>query len=373
MQTKFGQFRRSERCLGIWEVARHAGVSIATVSRTINGIESVDRRLAGRVWKSVQELGYSPNVFARSLASGRTRLLGLIVPAMSDPFFAKVAQWFEETAWALGYEMLASPIGSNAERRSYFIGRMRERKVEGVAVMVFDLDSALIEEFSVLKVPIVYVNAALEFGDATTLSVNYWSGIRAGVQHLASMGHRQIAFIGGQNLTRASTPKLKAFIRATEEIGCIPWTIEIDESFEGGIRAMKELLDSEMRPTAIICSSGLVALGALRVLDQTGVDVPEQMSIIGFDDVPFAEFVNPPLTTIHIPRRDLARLAVTTLRALIETPPEHAARSSWEVPTSLIVRESTDFPAGSALSKSSTHGSAALLGVQGSAILEDCG
>ena len=100
------------------------------------------------------------------LASGRTRLLGLIVPAMSDPFFAEVAQWFEETAWALGYEMLVSPIGSNAERRSYFIGRMRERKVEGVAVMVFDLDSALIEEFSVLKVPIVYVNAALEFADA---------------------------------------------------------------------------------------------------------------------------------------------------------------------------------------------------------------
>ncbi len=373
MQTKIDQLRHSGRSPSIREVAKCAGVSPATVSRTINGVESVNRRLAKRVWKSVQEIGYSPNIFARSLASGRTRLLGLIVPAMSDPFFAEVAQWFEETAWALGYEMLISPIGSNAERRSYFIERMRERKVEGVAVMIFDLDPPLIDEFSVLKVPIVRVNATFEFNDAPALSVNYWSGIRAGVQHLASMGHRRIAFIGGQNLRQSSTPKLKAFMHATQEIGCIPWTVEIDESYEGGIRAMKKLLDSNMRSTAVICSSGLVALGALRVLDQSGVDVPKQMSIIGFDDVPFVEFVNPPLTTIHISRRDLARLAVTTLRALIETPRKYAARSSWEVPTSLIVRESTDFPAGSAISKSSTQGSAILLETQGSVVFEDHG
>jgi DNA-binding LacI/PurR family transcriptional regulator len=349
MAGKGGRQKGTRKRQDIHDVARHARVSIATVSRTINGVSTVDKELAKRVWKAIRELNYFPNTHARALVSGRSRLLGLLVSEITNPFFPELVQGFEDVATRHGYEILIGSTNYEPDRMKDCIRRMVERNVEGVAVMTFGIEGPLLEELALRQIPMVFVDAAPAQNLMSAIAVNYQQGIREGVQHLAVLGHRRIAFVSGPLIQRSAQLRKSAFLKAAAEIGLAPpaeWLPEGDHTLEGGMVSMEKLLQVPERPTAVMCSNDMTAIGALRVLARNGISVPGEISVIGFDDIHLAEFVYPPLTTVRMSRNSLARAAVDALRCHIETPDQEPPRSVLEVPTSLTVRQSTSYAAG---------------------------
>ncbi|HTV16590.1 MAG TPA: LacI family DNA-binding transcriptional regulator [Acidobacteriaceae bacterium] len=349
MAGKGGRQKGTPRRQDIHDVARHARVSIATVSRTINGVSTVDKELAKRVWKAIRELNYFPNTHARALVSGRSRLLGLLVSEITNPFFPELVQGFEDVATRHGYEILIGSTNYEPDRMKNCVRRMVERNVEGVAIMTFGIEGPLLEELSQRQIPMVFVDAAPAQERMSAIAVNYQQGIREGVQHLAVLGHRRIAFISGPLMQRSAQLRKAAFLKAVAEIGLEPppqWLLEGDHTLEGGMKCMETLLQVPERPTAVMCSNDMTAIGALRVLARNGISVPGDISVIGFDDIHLAEFVYPPLTTVRMSRNSLARAAVEALRCHIETPDQEPSRTVLEVPTSLTVRQSTSYAPG---------------------------
>jgi DNA-binding LacI/PurR family transcriptional regulator len=343
LPTRPRQKRNEKRHLDIRDVARHARVSIATVSRTINRVPTVDQQLAERVWKAIEELNYFPNTQARALVSGRTRLLGLLVSEITNPFFPELIEGFEEIAVANGYEILIGSTNYDVSSMATCIRRILERQVEGVAIMTFGIEQPLLNELSSRDIPMVFVDAGPPGPLVRALTVDYRQGISEGVRHLAGLGHSSIAFISGPLRQRSAQARKTAFIESLEEIGLNArpeWLIEGNHTLEGGMRATEGLLLLPERPTAIMCSNDMTAIGALRVLARAGLNVPREVSVIGFDDIHLAEFVYPPLTTVRMSRKDLARGAFESLRSVVESP-QTAEQRNWTIPTTLIIREST--------------------------------
>jgi LacI family transcriptional regulator len=335
--------------LDIHAVAALAKVSIATVSRTINHVRSVNPEMAKRVWAVVEELDYFPNTQARSLVSGRSRLLGLIVSEITNPFFPELIQGFEDIAVKNNYEILVSSTNYDPKRMALCIRRMIERKVEGVAVMTFGIEEPLLDQLAERNIPLVFVDAAPKHSRISTLKVDYAHGIRQGVQHLAALGHRNIAFVTGPLRLGSAQARLAAFHTAIEECGIQPnekWVVEGDHSLEGGIRAMERLLESSDMPTAVMCSNDMTAIGVLHKSHRAGLKVPQDLSVVGFDDIQIAHVILPPLTTIQMSCFELAKSAVDALRAHVENPDDPGLKQEYNIRTNLVVRESTGFPRG---------------------------
>jgi DNA-binding LacI/PurR family transcriptional regulator len=345
--------------MDIRTVAQLANVSIATVSRTINRVSTVNPKMAKRVWEAIEKLDYFPNTQARSLVSGRSRLLGLIVSEITNPFFPELIQGFEDIAVEHGYEILISSTNYDPRRMSLCIRRMLERRAEGVAVMTFGVERPLLEQLAERKVPLVFVDIGPERPGISLLRVDYHHGIRQGVQHLAALGHRDIAFISGPRRLHSAQSRLAAFSKSLEECGIVADAariVEGDHTMEGGIEAMDFLLKSRHRPTAVMCSNDMTAIGVLHKLYRAGLRVPDDLSVIGFDDIHIAQVTIPPLTTIQMSCFELARAAVTALRAHVEEGGE--PKRNYKIPTHLVVRESTGFPPGTMLKLRKARGGA---------------
>jgi DNA-binding LacI/PurR family transcriptional regulator len=328
-------------------IARAANVSIATVSRTINGVATVNPRMAKRVWELIDKFDYFPNTQARSLVSGRSRIFGLIVSEITNPFFPELIQGFEDIAVEHGYEILVSSTNYDPKRMSHCIRRMLERKVEGVAVMTFGVEEPLLNQMAKRKVPMVFIDVGPKGPGISLLTVDYHFGIRQGVQHLATLGHRNIAFISGPARLHSAQSRQVAFSVSLTECGITPnpaWIVEGDHTMEGGIAAMEGLLAANKMPTAIMCSNDMTAIGVLHKLYRAGLRVPDDFSVIGFDNIHIAEVTIPPLTTVEMSRLDLARAAVTALREQVELVGDFTEKDGLCIRTNLIVRESTTFP-----------------------------
>lgn len=334
----------------IRDVAQRAGVSIATVSRTVNGISTVAPELAERVWAAVTEVGYVPNTQARALVSGRSRMLGLVVSEITNPFFPELVQEFENLAVEQGYEVFIGSTNYQAARTEALIRRMLQRSVDGVAIMTFGIEEELIQKLVERAFPLVFVDAGPNLPNIRVLKVDYGEGIREAVQHLAALGHRQIAFISGPLQMRSAIARRDAFLNAMAELGLkvpIEQLVEGNHTMEGGIRAAEQLLQLAELPTAIVCSNDMTAIGVLHGLHRTTHSVPNDVSVVGFDDIHLAQFMLPPLTTVQMSCRNLAAAAVQALRAGIEPDNVHALQTEWHIPTSLVVRQSTSYPRGS--------------------------
>ncbi len=336
--------------MDIRTVASQAKVSIATVSRTINHVPTVDPKLAKRVWAVIEKLDYFPNSQARALVSGRSRLLGLIISEITNPFFPELIQGFEDIAVEHGYEMLVSSTNYDPKRMTHCIRRMLERKVDGVAVMTFGIEEPLLDQLAERNIPLVFVDIGPDRPRISTLKVDYQQGIRQGVQHLAAMGHRDIAFITGPMRLHSAQSRHAAFLKSIRECGINlnpQWIVEGDHSLEGGINAMDKLLSLQELPTAVMCSNDMTAIGVLHRIYRAGLRVPDDISVIGFDDIRIAQVTLPPLTTIQMSCYGLAKSAVEALRMHIENPDDTDAKRTYEIETRLVVRESTGFPRGS--------------------------
>jgi DNA-binding LacI/PurR family transcriptional regulator len=338
--------KASER-MDIRAIARAANVSIATVSRTINGVATVNPGMAKRVWEVIDKFDYFPNTQARSLVSGRSRIFGLIVSEITNPFFPELIQGFEDIAVEYGYEILVSSTNYDPKRMSHCIRRMLERKVEGVAVMTFGVEEPLLNQMAKRKVPLVFIDVGPKGPGISLLRVDYHFGIHQGVQHLATLGHRNIAFISGPARLHSAQLRQIAFSTSLRECGITPnpaWNVEGDHTLEGGIAAMESLLATNKMPTAIMCSNDMTAIGVLHKLYRAGLRVPDDFSVIGFDNIHIAQVTIPPLTTVEMSRLDLARTAVTALREQVELVGDFTEKDDLCIRTNLVVRESTTFP-----------------------------
>src|SRR6267378_2442925 len=258
--------------MNIKEVAKLAKVSTATVSRTINGSDKVSARTAERVQKAIKELNFYPNTHARTLVSGRSRMLGLIISDITNPFFPELVKHFEDQAVQKGLEVIIANTDYKPKRMTECIRRMVERKVDGVAIMTSEADPALLVELTRRDIPTEFI----EKGD-----------------------HR----------------------------------------IEGGIFAMRNLLRLSERPTAVITSNDLTAIGALGTIHDAGLEVPRDLSLIGFDDISFANLTQPPLTTVLLSRSQLAITALAALEKLIRK--EDGSDSNYTISTHLVMRSST--------------------------------
>jgi LacI family transcriptional regulator len=329
-------------------VAALAKVSIATVSRTVNGSSAVSERLQKRVWQAIHHLNYFPNTHARTLVSGRSRLFGVIVENITNPFFPELIQSFEEIAVANGYEILVSSTNSDPAVLTQCVRRMLERKVEGVAVLTFGEEEPVLEQLMHNDVPMVLAEFHLDNPKASTILLDYSTGIHAAVSHLAQLGHTKIAFLAGPRSLHSAITRANDFRAAMEASGLAiqkKWIVECDHMLKGGVAGFQKLQALAARPTAIVCSNDMTAIGVLRAAYMEEMRVPQDLSVIGLDDIAFAEYTLPPLTTIRLSRPELARAAFEALRQQAEDPINPRMQREFLVSTSLVVRGSTAKPA----------------------------
>jgi len=330
--------------MDIREIAKRAKVSTATVSRAINRVPTVNPTLARRVWKVVDELGYYPNTQARALVSGRSRIFGLIVSEIVNPFFPEIVQMFETIAVQHQYEILITSTVHDPQRMEASVRRMIERRVDGVAVMTFGMEELLLEDLKIRNVPLVFVDVGPARPRVSNIKIDYLNGIRQAVQHLAALRHEQIAFITGPLELKSAMARRDAFVQSMNEIGLTPnpdLIIEGDHTLEGGMRATAGLLKRSLRPTAIMCSNDMTAIGVMRQSYEESISIPRDLSVVGFDDIRLAQFILPPLTTVQMSQSELAKLAFHALLAEVqrETPAPHG--SEYSLKTNLVLREST--------------------------------
>lgn len=328
--------------MDIRDLAKKARVSTATVSRTLNRIPTVNPQLAKRVWKAAESLGYFPNSQARSLVSGRSRLFGLIVSEITNPFFPQIIQTFENLAVQQNYEILLTSTVHDPKRMELSVRRMIERRVDGVAVLTFGMEDSLIEHLRFRQVPLVFVDVAPDLPGISNIRINYDAGIRQAVQHLAALRHSRIAFIAGPPHLRSALERRKAFVRAMREIGLSPEVVITgDHTMEGGVRSLDKLMQRENPPTAILCSNDMTAIGVMHEASNYGMRIPRDLSVIGFDDVRLAQFMIPPLTTIRMSQTELATIAFNALMNEMNREGPGKGRTEYLLDTSLILRRST--------------------------------
>jgi len=330
--------------MDIREIAKRARVSTATVSRVVNRVPTVNPQMAKRVWNVIEELGYYPNTSARALVSGRSRIFGLIISDITNPFFPEIVQVFEAIAVQHRYEILLSSTSHDPVRMESSVRRMIERRVEGVAVLTFGMEEPLLEHLHVREVPLVFVDVGPQRPWVSNIKIDYLHGIRQAVQHLAALRHEVIAFISGPLKLKSALARQQAFLRSMREIGIEvdpALMVEGDHTMEGGMAAFSKLLQKSVRPTAVICSNDMTAIGVMRKSNEDQIGIPQDLSVIGFDDIRLAQFVIPPLTTMQMSQAELARLAFDALMADVEREVPSPSGTEYVLKTNLVLRQST--------------------------------
>jgi LacI family transcriptional regulator len=325
----------------IKDVAEQAGVSTATVSHVINQTRFVTEPTRQRVLRAIENCNYYPNAHARSLASGRSHTIGLLVSDISNPFFPELVKSIEVAASDRGYDIILASSNYDARRTSDYVRRMIGRQVAGVLLMTSEVDQDLIEELIDSEVPVVFYNLEPTATRINNVIVDCEVGIEEALSHLVSLGHRQIAHLAGPQATRAGSQRLAAFQHCVAKYlpGSQALICEGDFRVEGGRRAASELLARAALPTAVIAANDMMALGLMKEFRSAGLAIPRDISVIGFDDIAFAALSDPPLSTVSLPRIELGRRVVEALMMTIDPP--GAGGFEFHVSTHLLVRGST--------------------------------
>jgi len=330
--------------MNIHEIAKRAKVSTATVSRAINRVPTVRPQLAKRVWKAVDELGYVPSMQARALVSGRSRIFGLIVSEITNPFFPEIVHVFEETALQHNYEVLLTSTVHDTERMKIAVRRMLEHRVEGVAVVTFGMEESLLEDLKLRNVPLVFVDVGPQRPHVSNIRIDYLTGIRQAVQHLAAFRHERIAFITGPLALKSAVARRDAFLQSMKEIGKgvdPALVVEGDHTQEGGESAFGKLLQLPARPTAVVCSNDMTAMGVMRKCYAEKIDIPRDLSVVGFDNIRITQYMLPPLTTVEMSQAEIARIAFHALLQDVQRGKPNPKGTEYVLKTNLVLRDTT--------------------------------
>ncbi len=331
--------------MNIKAVAKLACVSTATVSRTMNGTAKVSPKTEERVRRAIEQLNFIPDTNARALGSGRSHMYGLIISDITNPFFPELVKAFEDIAVAHRQDVLVANTDYDPERMKMCVTRMLQRKVDGVAIMTSELDPALIKVFGKKQIPLVFLDVGKAGAGITNIKINYPGGVDFAMNHLVRLGHKRIAFISGPMALQSARIRFKAFIEDTARAHLSQYPGLIQEGnhrVDGGHEAMLRILDSNARATAVVASNDLTAIGAMGAIAERGLKVPEDISVIGFDDIQLSAFTSPPLTTVSLPRAEIATAAFhALLNARNRSGSRLPAGKEIVVQPCLVVRGST--------------------------------
>lgn len=328
----------------IKDVAREAGVSTATVSHVINKTKYVTDRTRESVLKAIETCNYYPNVHARSLASGRTDIIGLLVSDIANPFFPDLVKSIEMAAFERGYNTILLNTNYDANRAADHVRRLIGLKVAGVALMTAELDPALIQDLIRKNISVVSQNFGRVSANMSNVVIDYAVGMEEAVLHLASLGHRHIVHVAGPSQLNATNVRREAFLDSVARYvpNARTAVYEGDFKFDGGRRAAVEILAADELPTAIVTANDMMAFGVMKEVHRAGLSIPGDISVVGFDDIAFAELTEPPLTTICLSRVELGQRTVEALMRNIDQPREPGREV--HIPTYLIKRGSTGPP-----------------------------
>lgn len=329
----------------IKDIAREAGVSTATVSHVINKTKFVSDPTRERVEKAIKKFDYHPNAHAQSLALGRSKIIGLLVSDISNPFFPELIKSIEAAVIAAGYNLFLLNTNYETDRTIEYVQRLMQMKVAGILLMIAEFDEALIAEAKKKKTSFVFQDLGFVGERVSNIILDYGVGIDEAVQHLVSLGHTDIVHIAGSHEIHSASVRRKAFVESMKRH--LPQTkspkiYEGDFRFEGGRLAASRVLAGKQMPTAVIVANDLMALGAMQEFKAAGLHIPQDISIVGFDDISFASLSEPALTTVCSPRVEMGRRAFEALLLSVDKP--HQLGVEITVPTYLIKRDSTAPP-----------------------------
>ncbi len=299
----------------IRDVAKQADVSISTVSRVLNDTCPVHSEKRVRVERAVAELGYTPNPAARSLLTRETGGIGIILPFVSGEFFSEFLNGVDEAAQEEDYFLLISTSHHSSDDLKKAMRGMYKR-VDGLLVMAPQMSTAEVRDLAPAGIPLVFVNTRFVEENPEGITFDNYGGMYAMTTHLVSKGHRRIGFITGPKDAYDAQERLRGYRKALQDVG-----IAEDEELilngeydqKTGFERTKTLLALEQRPTAIMASNDDSAIGVLSALREQGVAIPEEMAVTGFDDVPSARYASPPLSSVHVPVRELGSAAIRLL------------------------------------------------------------
>ena len=325
----------------IKDVAREAGVSVATVSRVMNGHAAVTPETRERIQRIAAELRFTPSSAARSLITRRTHTVGALLPDLHGEFFSELIRGIDLAARARGLHLLVSSSHDNAAEAAAALRAMHGR-VDGLLVMSPHVDASFLGNLPP-GLPAVLMNTGVDDAQHAALRVDNFGGAQAMMRHLVSVGHRRIAFIAGPVPNHEAQERLRGYRSALAEL--LPGTPELvlqgDFTDASGERAGQEVLALAQRPDAIFAANDMTALGCLASLNRAGLEVPRDIALAGFDDIPICRYVRPALTTVRVPIVELGALALAELATAIEAPPGRPPAPPRTLRAELVVRQSS--------------------------------
>jgi LacI family transcriptional regulator len=314
----------------IKDIAREAGLNISTVSRALNNAYGVNEQTRSHVIAVAARLGYQPNRVARSLVTGQSHSLALVVSDIRNPFFAEVARGAEDAARAGGHDLILCNSDFSADKQMQYVGSLLEKRIDGILMnSVSSLDRKQQEQLAICGIPIVLLNRADPGKSFSTVCADNEAGGALVAQYLLRLGHHNIGHLTGPRHHGNMTDRARGFLRALQNSGMKikPVILYGENSFQGGYRLAVQLLSQKPRVTAIFAANDVMAFGAVRAILEAGLDIPGDISIIGFDNIELSSVMHVPLTTIHQPKYKIGHAAVEVLLHLVGrssgTAPEH--------------------------------------------------
>jgi DNA-binding LacI/PurR family transcriptional regulator len=333
--------------VSIKDIAKSAGVSHSTVSRALSDSPLVSPETKARIQRLAREMGYSPDAQARSLVIGKTQTIGVVVTTIIDPFIAEIVEAVERRAHEHGYSVILASSGAEPEREIAAVEMLRSKRVDAVIVTSSRVGALYQAHLDRLGAPVVLINSRSEQAGGYTFSVqvdNQHGGALA-TEHLIRMGHRRIAYVAGAANHSDDIERVSGYRRALDEAGIgfdSDLVVRGTGRVEGGERALPEILDQDNAASAVFCYNDMTAIGLLRAARSFGVRIPGELAVVGFDDIPFAAYISPSLTTIAQPKEDMGKRAVEMALALMsEEDSDPSAYTNVVVRGRLVVRESS--------------------------------
>ena len=324
------------------DIANLAHVSSATVSRVLNNKSYVSAKSRQKVLVAIEELGYEPNILARSLRLNKTHTIGVLVSDISNPFFAELVRGVEDIASANGYSLILCNSDEKTNKENQYLSLLRSKRVDGIIFSPSGKTHSEVRSTIKIGIPVVLVDRKIDNLDIDSILVENIEGMRIAVKHLASHGYKRIAIITGPQTSTTGEERLEGYMRGISDNN-LSYAEELvmraDYSYEGAITATRQLMDLSTRPEAILVSNNLMTIGALTALSEIGVEIPKDIAIIGFDDMPWSPLLTPPLTVVSQPAYEMGNLSANILLSRIsdsnESPP-----LKIRLGTELIIRES---------------------------------
>ncbi len=332
-----------EKAITIIDVAKESGVSVGTVSNVLNDADWVGEEYREKVHRAVEKMRYRRNLLAGSLKTKRTKIIGLIVPDIRMGFWPEVARGIEDVASDLGYNVMLCNSDEHVEKEASYIEVLRSKMVDGILYSGSQEDTAENEPLKVLlggNIPVVMLERYFEYLPFPEVIVDNLQGGYEATIHLLKLGHRKIGFISGPISLINVQNRFAGYKKALEEFQ-VPFDNSLVEegmfTFESGYTAMKKLLSKDNKLTAVFAANDPMAIGALHAIKDSGLDVPKDIAIVGFDNVDMASYVDPPLTTVAQPMYELGSTAMKILLRLIN---KEKVEKKVVLKTKLIVRKS---------------------------------